>query len=346
MKAISDRFSWRTYVLFMLALIAAMLLCICMGSVSIPLKDTLTAMWNTLWGLEVPQGISKNIILNVRLPRVINVALVGAALSLCGAAMQGLLRNPLADGSTLGVSSGASFGASFYFRFGTAVTVFGAMGSLGAALAGGFASMGLVYAITRARGGFSTSVMLLAGVIINFFFSSMVMFIQYCSNAQDSVQIMRWMMGSLLGIESIRLLDLAFVVALGCLFIRSISFELDLLMAGEEIASSRGVDVRATKTKAFVAASFIVATVVSIAGPIGFVGMMVPHICRMMLGWSHKVLLPASFVMGGCFLTLCDLLARTILAPAELPIGIITSMLGSPFFLWTLFKSNKSGAML
>ena len=259
---------------------------------------------------------------------------------------QAMFRNALASPFTLGVSSGASFGASFYFRFGTAVTVFGAMGSLGAALAGGFASMGLVYAITRARGGFSTSVMLLAGVIINFFFSSMVMFIQYCSNAQDSVQIMRWMMGSLLGIESIRLLDLAFVVALGCLFIRSISFELDLLMAGEEIASSRGVDVRATKTKAFVAASFIVATVVSIAGPIGFVGMMVPHICRMMLGWSHKVLLPASFVLGGCFLTLCDLLARTILAPAELPIGIITSMLGSPFFLWTLFKSNKSGAML
>lgn len=283
---------------------------------------------------------------SLRLPRTAASFLSGAGLAVSGMVFQAMFRNALASPFTLGVSSGASFGASFYFRFGTAVTVFGAMGSLGAALAGGFASMGLVYAITRARGGFSTSVMLLAGVIINFFFSSMVMFIQYCSNAQDSVQIMRWMMGSLLGIESIRLLDLAFVVALGCLFIRSISFELDLLMAGEEIASSRGVDVRATKTKAFVAASFIVATVVSIAGPIGFVGMMVPHICRMMLGWSHKVLLPASFVLGGCFLTLCDLLARTILAPAELPIGIITSMLGSPFFLWTLFKSNKSGAML
>lgn len=283
---------------------------------------------------------------SLRLPRTAASFLSGAGLAVSGMVFQAMFRNALASPFTLGVSSGAAFGASFYFRFGTAVTVFGAMGSLGAALAGGFASMALVYAITRARGGFSTSVMLLAGVIINFFFSSMVMFIQYCSNAQDSVQIMRWMMGSLLGIESIRLLDLAFVVALGCLFIRSISFELDLLMAGEEIASSRGVDVRATKTKAFVAASFIVATVVSIAGPIGFVGMMVPHICRMMLGWSHKVLLPASFVLGGCFLTLCDLLARTILAPAELPIGIITSMLGSPFFLWTLFKSNKSGAML
>ena len=107
----SERFSWRIYALFMLALMAAMLLCICVGSVSIPLGDTLTAIWNTIWGREVPAGISKNIIINVRLPRVINVALMGAALSLSGAAMQGLLRNPLADGSTLGVSGGASLGA-------------------------------------------------------------------------------------------------------------------------------------------------------------------------------------------------------------------------------------------
>ena len=121
MKAMTDRFSWRTCALFILALIAVMLLCICAGSVSIPLKDTLTAMWNTLWGLEIPHGISKSIILNVRLPRVINVALVGAALSLCGAAMQGLLRNPLADGSTLGVSSGAALGAVIALAFGVSM---------------------------------------------------------------------------------------------------------------------------------------------------------------------------------------------------------------------------------
>ena len=121
MNAMTQRFSWRTYVLFATVLLAVMLLCICAGSVSIPLGDTLTAMWNTLWGMEVPEGISKNIILNVRLPRVINVALVGAALSLCGAAMQGLLRNPLADGSTLGVSSGASLGAVLALAFGVTI---------------------------------------------------------------------------------------------------------------------------------------------------------------------------------------------------------------------------------
>ena len=118
MNIISRHFSWRTYGVLSLALVAVMLLCICAGSVAIPLRDTITAMWNTLWGMEVPQGISKNIILNVRLPRVLNVALTGAALSLCGAAMQGLLRNPLADGSTLGVSSGAALGAVTAMAFG------------------------------------------------------------------------------------------------------------------------------------------------------------------------------------------------------------------------------------
>ena len=121
MKTMSERFSWRVYAVFAAALLAAMFLCICVGSVNIPLKSTLTVMWNTLWHLELPAGVSKNIILNVRLPRVINVALVGAALSLCGAAMQGLLRNPLADGSTLGVSSGASLGAVIALAFGISI---------------------------------------------------------------------------------------------------------------------------------------------------------------------------------------------------------------------------------
>lgn len=287
-----------------------------------------------------------SVFLHLRLPRTVAAFLSGAGLAISGMVFQAMFRNALASPFTLGVSSGAAFGAALYFRFGTALTLLGAVGGLGAALAGGFASMALVYAITRARGGFSTAVMLLAGVIINFFFSSMVMFLQYWSNAQDSLQIMRWLMGSLLGVENVRLFDLGVVVAAGALLIRAMSLELDLLMAGEELAASRGVDIRRTKVRAFVVASFIVATIVSITGPIGFVGMMIPHICRLLFGWSHAVLLPASVMLGGCFLTVCDLLARTILAPAELPIGIITSMLGSPFFLWTLLRSHKNGAIL
>jgi len=283
---------------------------------------------------------------NLRLPRATAAFLAGAGLAISGMVFQAMFRNVLASPFTLGVSSGAAFGASLYFRFSATATLFGMIGGIGCAILGGFASMASVYMITRARGGFSTSVMLLAGVIINFFFSSMVMFVQYWSDAHDSLQIMRWLMGSLLGVEVIHLLDLAFVVILGAWFIHTLSLELDLLMAGEELAASRGVATQKTKIKAFVVASLIVATVVSLTGPIGFVGMMVPHICRLLFGWSHKTLLPASFVLGGCFLVFCDLMARTLLAPAELPIGIITAMLGSPFFLWTLFRSNKSGITL
>ncbi len=279
----------------------------------------------------------------LRLPRALAAFFCGAGLAVSGMVFQAMFRNALASPFTLGVSSGAAFGASLYFRFGAAVTVSGLAGSLGAAMAGCFLSMVMVYGITRARGGFSTSVMLLAGVIINFFFSSMVMFVQYLSTAQDSQHILRWMMGSLSAVETVRLLDLCFVVLLGAVLIRRVSLELDLCMAGEEIAASRGVAVRRTRIFSFVTASVLVATVVSLAGPIGFVGMMIPHICRLVFGWSHRLLLPASFFLGGCFLACCDLLARWILAPSELPIGIITSMLGSPFFLWTLFRNNRSG---
>ena len=290
-----------------------------------------------------PGSPDAEVLLRLRLPRTVAAFLSGAGLAMGGMVFQAMFRNPLATPFTLGVSSGAAFGASAYFRLGSLVAIFGSIGSLGAALLGGLLSMLLVYLITRAKGGFSTPVMLLAGVIISFFFSSLVMFIQYWSDANDSLRIMHWLMGSLSGLEVARLADLAFIVVAGAAVVFRMAFELDLLTAGEELAASRGVAVRQTKIMAFAVSSIMVGAVVSLAGPIGFVGMMVPHICRLRYGWSHRHLLPASFVLGGCFLVLCDLLARSILAPAEIPIGIITALIGGPFFLWTLFKTNRGG---
>ncbi len=298
---------------------------------------------SALWETGSPDA---EVFWRLRLPRAVAAFLAGAGLSVAGMVFQAMFRNPLATPFTLGVSSGAAFGASVYFKLGIAVSFLGAAGSMGAALLGGLLSMLLVYLITRARGGFSTSVMLLAGVVINFFFSSLVMFIQYLSDANDSLQIMRWLMGSLTGLEAARLADLAIVVVVGAAIIWRMCFELDLLTAGEELAASRGVAVRKTKIAAFAVSSVVVGAVVSLAGPIGFVGMMVPHICRLWLGWSHRRLLPASFVFGGCFLVLCDLVSRVVLAPAEVPIGIITAMIGGPFFLWTLFRTNQKGDLL
>ena len=292
-----------------------------------------------IWDLNEPEG---RIFWLLRVPRAIAAFFAGAGLSISGMVFQAMFRNPLASPFTLGISSGAALGASTYFWLGAGLSFLGSSGSLGAAMAGGALSMGLVFLVTRARGHLSTAVMLLTGVIINFFFDSLVMLIQYLSDAYNSLRIMHWLMGSLAGVEPARLPELIFVILAGAFFIRMRSNELDLLTAGEELAASRGVKVSQIKLHIFVAASIMVGAIISMTGPIGFVGMMVPHICRLSFGWSHRLLLPAAFFMGGAFLCLCDLVARTILAPAELPIGIITAILGGPFFLYVIFRSGKN----
>jgi iron complex transport system permease protein len=277
----------------------------------------------------------------LRLPRAVAAFFVGAGLAVSGMAFQALFRNPLATPFTLGVSSGAALGASLYFGLGAGLSFLGGSGSLVAALAGGLLSMTLVYGITRAKGGFSTPVMLLAGGVISFFFSSLTTLIQYLSGVQDSLRIMHWLMGSLAGLDIVRLADLAFVVTAGALALHRLAPEIDLLCAGEELAAGRGVHVARSKLLIFALASIMVGTTVSLAGPIGFVGMMLPHICRMYTGWNHRRLLPAVFAGGGCFVALADLFSRVILAPAELPVGILTALIGGPFFLWTLFRSQR-----
>ncbi|MDR0239513.1 MAG: iron ABC transporter permease [Deltaproteobacteria bacterium] len=324
----------RTYIFFCFVLLCGML-----------------AAASPFWGMSVisPASIwttghpDAEVFWRLRLPRTLAAFLAGAGLSISGMVFQALLRNPLATPFTRGGSSGAALGASVYFRLGAFLPFFGSAGSLGAALSGGLLSMLLVYLITRARGGFSTLTMLLAGVIINFFFSSLVMFTQYLSDAKDSLRIMHWLMGSLAGLEVFRIADLACAVIAGALVIRHFSVEIDLLAAGEELAASRGVRTNRTKVALFATASIIVGTVVSLTGPIGFVGMIIPHMCRVWLGWSHRKLLPAAFFLGGCFLVVCDVFSRSILAPAEVPIGIITALIGGPFFLWVLFTSCRHG---
>ena len=342
MKAISDRFSWRTYVLFMLALIAAMLLCICMGSVSIPLKDTLTAMWNTLWGLEVPQGISKNIILNVRLPRVINVALVGAALSLCGAAMQGLLRNPLADGSTLGVSSGAALGAVIALAFGIGVPGVTHGGVMVMAMVFAFLSLVLIlslaYVLDRSL---STNSIILIGVIFSMFASSVINLI--ISFAEDHIKsITFWTMGSLSGTNFSHSRILAVAVLICGFIILRYARELNAFAIGEDNARHIGVNVKKVKLIVLITVSVLIGICVSIAGSISFVGLVMPHMARMITGPNHKRLLPSSMFSGAIFLLLADLVARTLLSPIELSIGVVTSLVGAVAFVIIFYRTRKA----
>ncbi len=272
----------------------------------------------------------------IRLPRTLLAFIAGSALAVSGLAFQAIFRNPLATPFTLGISSGASLGAAAFIRFGLPLGLLGGLGVSLSAFFGACFAVFVVYGLTRLRKGLSTATMLLAGVAVSFCFTSIILFMQYTADFHHSFQIVRWLMGGLevVGFQSVW--NIAPFVVVGSGVILSLSHELNLMTTGEDLATSRGVDVKRTIWIIFLFTSLMIGAVVSVCGPIGFVGMMAPHICRLLIGWNHKLLVPASIVFGGAFLVLCDTVARTLLAPVEVPVGIITAMLGGPFFLWLL----------
>jgi iron complex transport system permease protein len=287
-------------------------------------------------------SIESDIFWKIRIPRVCISFLAGAALAVSGMAFQAMFRNPLATPFTLGVASGASLGTSIYVHLGLTFSFLGISGISVSAFIGAIISILLVYSFTKIKKGFSTSTMLLAGVAISFFFSSIILFIQYLSDFTRSFLILRWLMGGLdvFGFDSV--LDMIPFVISGSAIILCMKNELNLIMSGEDIAISRGVSIQKTKKVLFFATSLMVGGVVAVCGPIGFVGMMGPHICRLLIGADHTYLTPATILFGGAFLTLCDILARTLIAPAEMPVGIITALLGGPFFMWLLLGESSS----
>ncbi|MGN0761962.1 MAG: FecCD family ABC transporter permease [Aristaeellaceae bacterium] len=342
MNAKHERLTWRGYTLFLLALAGAMLLCVCVGSVSIPLGDTASVLWSALTGADAPAGVSRNIILNVRLPRVLNVALTGAALSLCGAAMQGLLRNPLADGSTLGVSSGASLGAVIALAFGVSIPGVETGGVMLLAMVFAFLSLALIlsmaYVLDRSL---STNSIILIGVIFSMFASSVMSLI--ISFAGDKVRtITFWTMGSLSGTSYRQAGCLGAALLLCGGVILRFGRELNAFAIGEDHARHIGVNVKRVKLLILIAVSVLIGVCVSIGGTIGFVGLVMPHMARMVAGPNHRRLLPASMFSGAIFLLLADLAARTLLSPIELSIGVVTSLVGAVAFVIIFYRTRKA----
>lgn len=293
-----------------------------------------------------PATLQSDIFWKIRLPRVLTAFLAGVALALSGMVFQAMFRNPLATPFTLGVSSGAAFGAAFYVKFGALVALLGTAGQSLSSFLGALFSILLVYGLTQVKRGFSTGTMLLAGVAVNFFFSSFILFLQYLSDFTHSFQIIRWLMGGfeIVGFGPVLAILPFVIVGVGITF--SLTNELNLFLLGEDIALSRGVSVQKIKTLLFFATSLMVGGVVAICGPIGFVGMMAPHICRLLVGSDHRYLTPATFLFGGAFLVFCDTLARTLIAPAEIPVGVITALLGGPFFLWLLLSGSSEKSFM
>jgi len=323
-------------ILTILAIMAVFVVCCA------PLVGVEDVSLGALWGDAEPGQV--NILWKLRMPRVAVGFLAGAGLAVAGLAFQAMFRNPLATPFTLGVSSGASLGAAAYIHLGLSFALLRMPGESWFAFAGALITIAVVYGLARSSRGMSNVTMLLAGVAVSFFFSSMILFLQYLSDLTRTFRMVRWVMGgleSVVGLDSV-LTILPFVFA-GCAVVLYFRHELNLITTGEELATARGVEVDRVKLVVFLVASIMVGAIVSVCGPIGFVGLMAPHICRLLIGPDHRVLAPATVLFGGAFLVLCDTLARTVIAPTELPVGILTALLGGPFFVWLLLTRTGQG---
>jgi iron complex transport system permease protein len=271
------------------------------------------------------------VLVALRIPRVLLGMLAGGSLALAGAVFQALLRESLATPYTMGVSSGASLGA-------VAAIVFGwrRIGIWGGALGGAALVLILVLGIAGIGRRISSFTLLLAGIAVNSMCSAMILFVHSVAGLTQSFSVARWMMGGMDAVEYSTLAWLALIVlpTSGVVLARGASW--NLMAVGEDWAAARGVSVRGLLLTGYLAGALLTAPVTAITGPIGFVGLIVPHALRLWVGADHRVLLPCSFFAGAAFLAVCDAVARVVLAPADLPVGVVTALLGGPFFIWLL----------
>jgi iron complex transport system permease protein len=284
-------------------------------------------------------NIDAQIFFVARLPRVLAAALVGSALALSGVVFQALLRNPLASPDTLGVSAGASLGAMMAITFDLDFSLLGISAVPLASFVGSMGALVIVYGLSAARRrGTSTMVLLLGGVTLHALLSAVIAFVQYLADFTQTFRNVRWLMGSL-DVASYSPIGAALVpMVIAWAGFASLPRVLDLISVGSESAAARGVNVEWTERVALVSASLATGAAVSLAGPVSFVGIIVPHLVRLIVGADHRLVLPASALFGGAFLIGCDLVARTIIAPLELPVGVVTAIIGGPVFLWLLFR--------
>lgn len=330
-----------------LLLLIAFVLSLGLGAVNIAPLDTLTALGHTL-GLLASQGDSQAIIEQIRLPRTLMGLLVGSTLALTGAVMQGLFRNPLADPSLVGVSSGAALGAAVVIVLGTwwiaeipepllpYATVMGAFG-------GGVITTLLVYRLGQTDQGTSVAGMLLAGIAIAAISGALIGLLGYLANDRMLRMLTFWNMGSLGSATYPRVVALGLCCGLIGWRLPRQARALNALLLGESEARHLGIEVERIKRELILLTALGVGACVAVAGLIGFVGLVVPHLVRLMLGVDHRWVLPGSVLLGASLLLIADVVARLVIAPAELPIGILTALLGAPFFLILLMRSQRRG---
>lgn len=309
-------------------LVAATLLALAVGSAHVPLSHVIAG----LTGIGEASEPERIIILSIRLPRVLLAILVGAGLSVAGAMLQAVLRNPLAEPYILGISSGGTMGTILV------AAIAGSAGMLlgpSASFAGSALVMVLVYVLAHRRGRLDPYTLLLAGVMVGAFFNAAVL-LTFALFNQELRNAFLWLMGNLSTAQMTTLFIAGPLTLAGVALAGMDARRYNLVATGEETAAQLGVNVSALRKRTYLLASLITGAVVSVSGVIGFVGLIIPHVCRLLFGPDHRILLPSSFLLGGAFLVLADTLARTIIAPAEIPVGAVTAALGAPVFVYLL----------
>ncbi len=282
--------------------------------------------------------ITRTILLQIRLPRVLLGFVVGCSLASVGVVLQALLRNPLADPYVLGVSSGAALGAAVGVWCGAGATFLAEFALPACGFAGGILALVILYRMANRYDRLPIHSLLLTGVILNAIFSALIMFITSILDPNRSYGMMTWLMGTLPSPTYSGLVGVVAYLLIGLLLLFRQMRVLNILALGEETARSLGVDTERTKRSIFVLTALVTGAVVSVSGMIGFIGMVVPHAVRLVIGADHRLLLPASALVGGTFLMGADTMARTVIAPSEIPVGIITALAGGPFFIYLVLR--------
>lgn len=327
-----------------LAAIITIVLGVAIGSVFISPKDILTVISNKIFGVGLPENFNEtnvSIIWELRLPRVLLAFLVGGALSASGAVVQSVLKNPLASPFTLGVSSGASFGAGIIIATGFTLPIFSGLTlPLSGLVCGMLTVMLAVGLAAKVDKNLGSSTIVLTGMVFSLFINAVLTLVAGLSGDKYQI-IMKWQLGtfSAKGWEYVKILAIVFAVCLAVILF--FTRELDILTFGEEQAAAIGVETKKVKWILLLVIAVLTGTAVSFAGVIGFIDLIAPHIVRKLFSSRHKILVPMSALFGGIFMVICDLISRTIVAPKELSIGVITALIGAPFFAYIYLRRKK-----
>ena len=317
---------------------------VAIGSVYVPPGDIFRILGHKMFGFNLPENIKPSavaIVWNLRFPRALLAYVAGGALSVSGAVMQSVLRNPLASSYTLGVSSGASLGACIVIMYGASIPALSAFMLPVTGFAFGLGTILLAVAFaSRLDGQMQNNTIILVGMVFSLFVNAVTTLLSAISR-EHMQRLIYWQMGSFSMKDWSTVFILAPVVAAGTIFILHFNRELDMMTFGEEQAKTMGVNLKRVKWILLVSAAAVTGSAIAFVGVIGFVDLVAPHIVRRLFGSSHKYVIPMSAVLGGAFMVVCDLAARTVVSPSELPVGAVTAIIGAPFFAYIYFGRKK-----